>query len=173
MYDLSAFKLPPGNPSLGDVTQTGPKDLERHQSLDYQLAALRGAPEDTIWTDDPDMPVYPSLAREGLVSVDLPGRPGRGNFGIERPAIETMLAKDVPGHIATQVERAFRTSPSEAIATLDWYTGSIKGANLLDARSIDRLDKLNRSFASASKPEELFTSEVQPFLSGLKPQRRG
>src|ERR1035437_1790275 len=73
-YDLGAFSLPPGNQTLGGVTQTGPKDAPSEQG--------------SVWIDDPQRPVDPDLARDGLVKVELPGRPGRGPFGIARPPFE-------------------------------------------------------------------------------------
>jgi hypothetical protein len=162
---LGKFNLPPakGLNSPQPATGTNPA---------AQPTAPKSA-DTNIWLDDPNRPVYPALAREGLVQVELPGRPGKDSLGIARPASETMLVRNVGAHIVKQIESAFRTSSHEAVLTMHHYIGSLQGAELLDTKGIAHLEKLARGFASADKPREFFDAEIKSYLQNLSPQRRG
>ena len=160
-YDLGKFNLPKGLDSPQPATGTKP-------------AAQPTAPKeaDNIWVDSP-RPVPECLAREGLVQVELPGRPGKDSLGFARPASETMLARNVPSHIVKEIESAFRTSPHEAVLTMHHFIGAMQGTALLDSKSVAQLEKLAHGLASAKEPREFFDAEVKPHLHNLRPQRRG
>lgn len=115
---------------------------------------------------------YPSLSREGLTSVLLPVRPGRVMGGVSREGPEELLACNLGSHVIAQVERGFKTSPAEAVETLSWYTGAVEGAKLLDGKTLGQLQALSRRFASADKPEEVYATEIRPFLRNLRPTAR-
>jgi hypothetical protein len=84
-----------------------------------------------------------------------------------------MKVSEIGPHIAEQVRRGLRVSPDEGANTLAWATGSLKGANLLDARTIGQMEKLSSGLAAAGDSAGYFAKEVQPFLNGLTPQKRG
>jgi hypothetical protein len=161
-YDLSAFKLPPPK------EQSAAAQSENRTNAQAKATVSRES--DNIWVDEKNRYPNAALAKEGLVQVELPGRPGKDSLGIERPASETMLARNVGTHIVKQIESAFRTSPHEALLTLHHYIGSLKGYKLLDTA---QLEKLAHRFASADKPREFFDAEIQPYLQNLTTQKRG
>ena len=168
-YDLGKFNLPPAKeqaaPQKGNDSSAGGYDLNRFE-LPPGTLPLGGVPKD----DPKDIPSH--WARNGLVTIELPGRPGRGAFGIERARREFVQAKDIPRHIEKQVSDGFRTSARDARLALNHYVGVVEGVGLMDREGLAEFKKLASSFTSAAKPQEFFEDAIKPFLRGLTPKAR-
>ena len=163
-YDLSKLKLPPPKEQSAAAQSENRKNSQAQPTVSKE--------SDNIWVDEKNRYPNAALAREGLVQVELPGRPGKDSLGIERPPSETMLARNVPSHIVKEIESAFRTSSHEAVLTMHHFIGAMQGTALLDSKSVAHLEKLAHGLASAKEPREFFDAEVKPHLQNLTPQRR-
>ena len=116
---------------------------------------------------DTDRVIYPSLSHVGLEAVDLPVRDPSRSF----EKVEKVLACNIGRHISTKLEADLRHG-REAHETLAWYTGCLRANELLDGDTQAHLEKLSRKFASSTNQAEVFINEVEPFLAGLRSQRR-
>jgi hypothetical protein len=167
-YDLGKFNLPPAKaqatPQKGNDSSAGGFDLGRFELPPGSLP-LGGVPQ-----DGKDVPSH--WVRDGLATIELPGRPGRGAFGIERARREFLQTKNIPAHIERQVLDGFRTSARDARLALNHYVGVVEGVGLMDREGLAEFKKLASSFSSAAKPQEFFEDTLKPFLRGLTPKAR-
>lgn len=110
--------------------------------------------------------VYPST--RGAELVELP------KFGGSRGEIESVQVQFVGQHIANRVEQAFghirgleykdKADPAKVLAH---YTGAVRGTQILDEASLDKMSHLARGMATASDRERFFKDSVRTFLLDL------
>ena len=125
-----------------------------------------------IATDERGSWAYPSLAQSGHVEIELPSLPGS-----PRPT-EMLHASALGPRVAEAVERAVRGNPYKSgpqqnpAQTFRHYLASARGAQLLDERTLNRMEALAKQFDREPDQGAFFKRTIRPFLNGLKPERR-
>ena len=115
---------------------------------------------------------YHDMIGQGLETLTLPAPPWEESRG---RTTESITAKNLPRHIASQIERSIQTNafygkkPEEIMG---WYIGSLKGLGLIDNPTGKRLDKLASGLEGAQDQAEYFKAEIAPFLDSLRPKSR-
>ncbi len=113
---------------------------------------------------------YGFLSSVGLVEIEVPTPAGS-----QHPT-ERMHAKDFGAHVVRKIEAAlgpdYLGEKQNPVQSLHHYIGVVKGLELIDQRTIRRMDQLAGEFEKAPDKREFFASAVKPFLFNLAPQRR-
>jgi hypothetical protein len=135
-------------------------------------------------TQPDETTVYPSHARAGLVTVEIPYMDNIGDEGMYSRSDMRPLGAKLPGacekiqacnfgnHVKTQVSHAFKyRGPKAASALLSHYAEHGK-QTLLDACGARQMRALADNMPKSSDPEKYFRESVEPFLTGLTPHAR-
>jgi hypothetical protein len=116
---------------------------------------------------------YPSAAAEGRVEVELPALPGSPN------AAERLHVADFGRHIIGQIEKSMNRQPymksgpqQNPVEVFQHYTAVAKGATLLDAGTLSRMEAISKEFEREPEQEEYFNQVLRPYLLSLTPKRR-
>ena len=152
MMDYSKSPIPPGKPG--------------------GIAGERN-PDRGIDVDDRGQMNYASAASSGHIEVELPSLPGSPN------PTERMLARDFGPHVVGKIEAAqnrpgyLTTGATQTPAqTFRHYIAVAKGAGLVDAGTISRMEKMAAEFEKEPNQQDYFELVVKPFLHGLTPTKR-
>lgn len=112
---------------------------------------------------------YPSGLAEGYVEIEIPSLPGSLN-----PA-ESLHLRDFGGHVVSKIESSMNTGylrKQDPTQVLKHYAAVARGASLMNAPALDRLDALASEFASVPEQKEYFEMVIRPYLHSLTPRRR-
>ncbi len=116
---------------------------------------------------------YRSGAATGHVEIEIPSLPGHS------APTERLHARDFPRHVLGKVESAFnrqpymRTGPQQSpVETFQHYAAVARGARLIDAASLRRMEELGREFEAASDRQAYYEQSIRPYLLGFAPKRR-
>jgi hypothetical protein len=127
-------------------------------------------PNNVINVDADGSRSYGFLSSNGLVEIEVP-LPKGSQYPSKR-----MHARDFGAHVVRKIESAFGPDylgeKQNPVQSLHHYIGVVKGLELIDQRTIRRLDELAGKFEKATDKREFFASAVKPFLFNLAPQRR-
>ncbi len=127
-----------------------------------------------IGVDDRGQLNYASAAESGHVEIELPALPGAPN------ETERLLAKDFGQHVIGKIEASFNrqgylTSGAQQTPpqVFRHYCAVARGAGLMDAGAIRRMEGLAKEFEEAGEDErEFFRRVVKDYLGALSPKRR-
>jgi hypothetical protein len=131
-------------------------------------------PDRSIRVDDRGGWQYDSASAEGFVETELPSLPGSPN------ATERLHVRDFGPHVIAKIEAAMQRqpyltkagptqSPSQVFAH---YTAVARGAKLMDAAAISRMEVLAKEFSQESEQSEYLSQVLRPYLLALSPARR-
>ena len=115
---------------------------------------------------------YPSLAKSGMVEIELPSLPGS-----PRPT-EQIHVRDFGGQVALKIEASFRGNPykngpkQNPPQVFQHYIAVAKGAKLVDEGTLDYGGRLARQFDKAADQRDFFNRTIRPYLNSLRPERR-
>ena len=113
--------------------------------------------------------IYPSGLAEGYEEIEVPSLPGSLN------ATERLHMRDFGGRVASKIESSMKTGylrkqgPTEV---LRHYAAVARGAELIDAPALERLDALSSEFEKEPERDEYYKQVVRPWLHSLKARRR-
>ena len=112
--------------------------------------------------------VYPEQLSQGYEQVEIP------SSGSVTPT-ETLLLRDLGGHISNKVESAFKCSyltKQTPVQVLQHYTAMVKELQLMDSAAIGRMETLATEFEKEPEKQAYFEMVVRPYLHSLVPRRR-
>ena len=130
-------------------------------------------PDRGIGTDARGNLTYEHAAASGHVEVYLPSLPGSA-FAQER-----LLVKDFGTFVAGKIGSSMTRQPyltsgpqQDPAQTFRHYVACAKGASLMNADAIRRMETLAKEFAAEPDRAEFYSMVVRPYLLGLSPKRR-
>jgi hypothetical protein len=116
---------------------------------------------------------YPSAAESGHVEIELPTLPGSPD------PVERLHARDFGVHVAGKIENAMKQNPylrsgpqQGPPQVLRHYNAVAKGAELMDAGALNRMEQLAGEFEAEPEREKYFQQVLRPWLNSLSPKRR-
>ena len=112
--------------------------------------------------------VYPEQLSQGYEQVEIP------SLGGVTPT-ETLLLRDLGGHISNKIESAMSTSylsKHSPAQVMQHYTSMIRELKLMDANALKRLEGIADEFEREPEREEYFKQVIRPYLHSLAPKRR-
>jgi len=130
-------------------------------------------PDRKIGVNESGRMTYDSASAEGRTEIELPTLPGSPN------AVERLHAADFPGHVIAKIEAALTRQPylrsgavQDATQVFQHYTAVARGAGLMDAGTLERMEGLAKEFKQELDREEFFSQMVKPWLLSRTPERR-
>jgi len=116
---------------------------------------------------------YGTAAESGHVEIQIPAPAGSPR------ETETLHVRNFGQHIISKIESAasrqgyMRSGPLQSPAqTFRHYASVARGAQLLDAEGLKRMETLAAEYERESEPEEFYRTVVKPWLGGLSPRKR-
>lgn len=112
--------------------------------------------------------VYEKSQYPHLTPIELPTERIYG----EAPGIERMRIGELPNYLRLQLSSALQQSGTRFKASLAYWTGTLRGAELLDAVSIQDLQNLRKEAGKGYANDKEILDKVVEILDRLRPQPR-
>jgi hypothetical protein len=130
-------------------------------------------PDKAITVDDRGEMQYATGAQSGHVEIIVPALPGGPN-GEER-----LLARNFGEHVISRIEASMKqpgylkSGPQQtAPQVFAHYCAVAKGASLMDAGALRRMEGLSKDFSTEPEQAAFYEMVIKPYLRELAPKRR-